>query len=120
MTTFAAEVLSERARLALEDPEGESEAVAPLPAIRARQRLLDAAATRHAQQPWHRGDRLPDGRALLDRLGVDPARGRGVTRCPAHGEDRHPSLSWKLADDGRALLHCFSGCTFAEILAALR
>jgi len=51
------------------------------------------------------------------RLGADPSRGRGIVKCPAHA-DRIASLSWKLADDGRILLHCFVGCTFGEIVAA--
>lgn len=38
--------------------------------------------------------------------------------CPAHG-DKNPSLAIKLMDDGRVLLHCFSGCTPEEVVAAL-
>lgn len=38
--------------------------------------------------------------------------------CPAH-EDRAPSLSIGEGDDGRILLHCWAGCTTADILAAL-
>lgn len=52
------------------------------------------------------------------------ARFRGVkerctdcyqARCPVH-EDKHPSLSIRFTDDGKALLHCFAGCDTAEIL----
>jgi hypothetical protein len=39
--------------------------------------------------------------------------------CPAH-EDREPSLSIGEAPDGRILLHCFAGCAFPEIVAALK
>lgn len=127
LTGFARQVIAERARLAMIDPEGEAAARAPLTPVRARWILLvlaeqDAeraaeAARRRAAAPA-RPDWRPDGRELLDRIGVDPNRGRGVVKCPAH-EDRSPSLSWRLADDGRALLHCFSGCTFPEILAAV-
>ena len=122
MTRFADEVRAERARLALLDPAGEREAIAPANAVRARQRLLEQAERGHARGTgrrarWHLGRR--DGLALLEALGVDPGRARGVTRCPAH-EDRSASLSWRLAGDDRALLHCFAGCSFAEILVALR
>lgn len=58
--------------------------------------------------------------ALLSRL--DAVRrtgdGRWIGRCPAHG-DKHPSLSVREIDDGRILLHCFSGCSVEEILRAV-
>lgn len=38
--------------------------------------------------------------------------------CPAHG-DKNPSLAIKLMDDGRILLHCFSGCTAEEVVSAM-
>lgn len=38
--------------------------------------------------------------------------------CPAH-HDRNPSLSIGEAPDGTALLYCFAGCTYKEILEAL-
>ncbi len=42
--------------------------------------------------------------------------GRGyVARCPAH-DDRSPSLHISEGDDGRILIHCFSGCTTEEIV----
>ncbi len=44
--------------------------------------------------------------------------GRYSCRCPAH-EDRNPSLSVALGDDGRALVHCHAGCTPEAIVAAL-
>ena len=45
---------------------------------------------------------------------------RGWTsRCPSH-RDKSPSLSIREAEDGRILLHCFAGCTPAEICAAQR
>lgn len=118
---FGRNVIAERARLALVDPIGEHEAMVPIDGVRARQRLVTMAAeaVRRPMTPWRRGDRLPDGRELLTRLGADPNRGRGVMRCLAH-EDRRPSLSWRLADDGRALLRCFAGCSFPEIVAAVR
>ncbi|MBK5204104.1 MAG: hypothetical protein JJD98_01440 [Polaromonas sp.] len=38
--------------------------------------------------------------------------------CPAHG-DKTPSLSVAAGDDGRVLLHCFSGCSVESVVAAV-
>jgi len=38
--------------------------------------------------------------------------------CPAHA-DRNASLSIKIADDGRVLIHCFAGCDIQNILSAV-
>ena len=43
----------------------------------------------------------------------------GVARCPAHG-DKNPSLSLSDGPSGRLLAHCKVGCTFADVLDALR
>ena len=40
-----------------------------------------------------------------------------IARCPAH-DDRTPSLSITQGDD-RVLVHCFSGCSWQAIFAAL-
>ena len=46
--------------------------------------------------------------------------GRGfICLCPSHA-DRSPSLSIRDGDDGRLLVHCFSGCDPLDILAAIR
>src|SRR5207253_4292901 len=39
-------------------------------------------------------------------------------RCPAH-DDRKNSLDVAEGAEGRVLLHCHAGCTYAQILAAL-
>jgi hypothetical protein len=55
----------------------------------------------------------------LDRLeGVRESGGSWVALCPAH-DDREPSLSVAEGEDGRALLKCFAGCPFGEIVAAM-
>lgn len=57
---------------------------------------------------------------LLGRLhGVKAgnAVGRWMARCPAH-EDRSPSLTVRLVDDGRILLHCFAGCSAVDVIGA--
>jgi len=46
-----------------------------------------------------------------------PCAGGWVDHCPAH-DDREPSLSVRVADDGRLLLYCHAGCRFADILTA--
>jgi putative DNA primase/helicase len=60
----------------------------------------------------------PLGRVLET---LDGARKNGtgwVARCPGH-EDRNPSLSIHVGDDGRVLLRCFAGCSAERIVAAL-
>ena len=44
--------------------------------------------------------------------------GRWLACCPAHA-DKGPSLSIRETDDGRALVHCFSGCSIHEVLTAV-
>lgn len=44
--------------------------------------------------------------------------GRWIARCPAH-EDRSPSLSIRVLDYGRVLLHCFAECAAADVIAAV-
>ena len=57
---------------------------------------------------------------LLSRL--DKVRktgpGRWNARCPAH-DDKSPSLTVRELDDGRILIHCFTGCSPADVLAAV-
>lgn len=109
---FAAATLVERASLAIIDPEGEAEAIAPLSAERARQTLRPLPIVKRASAP--RSDR-----DLLDRLGADPGRTSGRIPCPAHG-GRDRNLAWRLTPDGRVLLTCHSHhCTFDEIVGAV-
>lgn len=44
--------------------------------------------------------------------------GRWVARCPTR-DDRNPSMTIRLLDDGRVLLHDFGGSSVREILDAL-
>lgn len=41
-----------------------------------------------------------------------------IACCPAH-DDKNPSLAIRQVDDGRILIHCFAGCSAADILDAL-
>lgn len=61
---------------------------------------------------------------LLDKLDRVKRTGKdhGVASCPtsahAHG-DRHPSLCWRIRDDGALLIYCNAGCTAHEIVSAV-
>ena len=56
---------------------------------------------------------------LLPRLSGVRRCGRGyVARCPAHADAR-PSLSLGARDDGTAFGHCFAGCGWHDVLAAI-
>ena len=41
-----------------------------------------------------------------------------TAQCPAH-KDKDPSLSIKVADDGRILLNCFADCTFESVVESI-
>lgn len=58
--------------------------------------------------------------ALIAKLEKVKKTGRGnwLACCPAH-EDRSPSMTIKETDDGRVLVHCFAGCSAAEIIGAV-
>jgi len=58
--------------------------------------------------------------AALRAAGCDPRRtGKGwAARCPAH-DDRKPSLSIGVGDDGCALVTCHAGCSLQSVLGAL-
>ncbi len=111
LSTFARRVVHERARLAIDDPEGEAEAVAPLTEERAHY-LFSVTFDPPPAPAVH-------GTELVDALGLDTTRGSGRIPCPAHGEGRSKTLAWRITSDGRVLLHCFAGCTFGEIRKAI-
>jgi hypothetical protein len=57
---------------------------------------------------------------VLSRLEKVTRSGSGWSaRCPAH-DDSVCSLSIGEGHDGKALIYCHAGCTFSEIVAALR
>lgn len=58
--------------------------------------------------------------AVLSQLRKVQRRGDNswTACCPAH-DDRNPSLSVSVGDDGRVLLNCFSGCSSDAVRAAL-
>ena len=64
-------------------------------------------------------DRFPSPAELARSLGAKRSGSGWSARCPAH-EDHSPSLSISTGRDGRAIFNCFSGCTYDEVIAALR
>ena len=73
-------------------------------------------ATKGSHDSWSQDE---VAHRLLDRLDrVLRNAGGWSARCPAH-EDKHPSLSIGIAPDGGVLIHCFVGCTRAQILSAV-
>jgi hypothetical protein len=56
---------------------------------------------------------------LLDRLkGVRRSGNQWSAKCPAH-DDHHNSLSVRLGDNGKPVLHCHAGCEYERVVAAL-
>ena len=57
---------------------------------------------------------------LISRLDKvrETGHGKYIACCPAH-DDRSPSLAITDGDDGRILLHCFSGCQTEDVLSAI-
>ena len=57
---------------------------------------------------------------LLSRLERVKPNGNGkyLACCPAHN-DKSPSLGIKQDDNGKILIHCFSGCAVTDIVSAV-
>lgn len=116
LSGFSLDVLRARALLALRDPAGEWEAVAPLDVEQATYNWIAAEVALARSRP----PQLTAESSYLGDLGTAlalPVKGHGLIRCPAH-EDGRESLSWRW-DNGFLLLHCFAGCTFDEIREAV-
>lgn len=64
------------------------------------------------------GSLRPVDRVLEGLDGVKRSGSGWLARCPAH-DDQNPSLSVSEGDEGQAVMTCFAGCTFEEILAAV-
>lgn len=76
------------------------------------------------KEPTHGLARYPTAAEVAAILrGKRQADGGYMCSCPGplhRRGDRNPSLSVKDGRHGRALLHCFAGCAYGEIVAALR
>jgi hypothetical protein len=82
-----------------------------------------ARKMRPAKPGSHRVEHKDQDRAgkiarALGGSSVPDASGNYLCRCPVHGDQR-PSLS--ICDrDGKLLLHCFAGCSYSDLIAALK
>ncbi|UCC30004.1 MAG: DUF3987 domain-containing protein [Phycisphaerales bacterium] len=80
-------------------------------------RATDTGAYRDPQRSPSAADPVEE---VLSRLpGAKKTHKGWFACCPAH-DDRNPSLSISVGDDGRVLLHCHAGCTPDAIVAAVR
>ncbi len=61
-----------------------------------------------------------DAHTICQDLGGDWDGDSGLTFCPAHPNTRTPALSVTNAPNGTLLVHCFAGCTWQEVFAALQ
>ncbi|QDV91074.1 hypothetical protein RAS2_21640 [Phycisphaerae bacterium RAS2] len=76
---------------------------------------IAAASTNH-RNPNSTADPV---QLVLSRIPGAQQRGNGwVACCPAH-DDRHPSLSISIGNDGRALVRCFGGCAVETVVSKL-
>jgi hypothetical protein len=80
----------------------------------------DARKLHAKRHNYYQPPRITSGADILDRLDKvsDKGGGQYMACCPAHG-DKSPSLSVKIRDDGRVLIHCFAGCDTESILNAM-
>lgn len=57
---------------------------------------------------------------IANQLGkATRTRGGWSCLCPVH-DDHEPSLSLSLSEEGTLLAHCYAGCSFPDIMSALR
>ncbi len=59
-----------------------------------------------------------EAETLTKALGGRWSGSQGTAKCPAH-DDSNPSLSIRVGDNGRPLLHCFCGCPSQRVVDAL-
>src|ERR1700721_534420 len=80
---------------------------------------MTAAPTLAPETSLRPGERVKPIDRILRKLPSAVPLGNGyMACCPSH-DDKTPSLSIGEGDDGRVLLHCFTGCPHKEICAAL-
>ena len=56
---------------------------------------------------------------IATELGGSRSGSGWIAKCPAH-KDSSPSLSIGVGRDGRVLVHCFAGCTGAQVIQKLQ
>lgn len=61
-----------------------------------------------------------DARTLVEALGGIWRGNNSPAFCPAHENHRTPALSVSQGEDGKLLLYCFAGCSYQDVMEALR
>ncbi|MEP9350015.1 toprim domain-containing protein [Xanthobacter sp. KR7-225] len=61
-----------------------------------------------------------DARQMVEALGGRWTGRGGLCFCPAHPNSRTPALSVSVGKFGTAVFHCHAGCSYADIMTALR
>ena len=64
-------------------------------------------------------ERVYSAEEIAYQLGKRKQQGKDwLCCCPAH-DDKNPSLSLRDGDDGKLIVHCYTGCSFQEVFKAL-
>ncbi|MBD3679747.1 MAG: toprim domain-containing protein [Rhodobacteraceae bacterium] len=63
---------------------------------------------------------MSEAQRLTEALGGHWYGSYGLALCPAHENTQTPALSLRHGEDGKLLAHCFVGCQFRDVMAALR
>ncbi|MBW1954079.1 MAG: hypothetical protein JRI66_13570 [Deltaproteobacteria bacterium] len=67
---------------------------------------------------------MPDAHEIAQTLAGDRRPQKTATGfltwCPAHADDKTPSLSLSMTADGKLLVKCFAGCPQEAVIAALK
>ncbi|MFG1383727.1 DUF7146 domain-containing protein [Xanthobacter versatilis] len=71
-----------------------------------------------SERLMHRGGL--DARQMVESLGGRWTGRGGLCFCPAHRNSRTPALSVSIGKDGGAVFHCHAGCSYADIVTAMR
>lgn len=61
-----------------------------------------------------------DARLMVEALGGHWTGRGGLCFCPAHPNRRTPALSVSIGKRGNAVFHCHAGCSYTDIMTALR
>lgn len=56
---------------------------------------------------------------LLHSLSAKKVGSNWMAKCPGHN-DNNPSLAIKHSSNGKILLFCHAGCTYAEVIKAIK
>lgn len=96
--------------------------VARAPNMPPQARAARGAPNAHARSSDGKplGPRMSDAEHITRALRGTWYGHYGVALCPAHDNTRTPALSLRSDPSGHLLAYCHAGCSFAEVIAALR